>query len=210
MSTRRVVLVLLIAVLGSSCAQTADEDASYESQEDLIAALDDGGFPCGRVDVRVRDREGQVLVDSSPDVEESTADEKKRSDARMVDNEQSLRARGYAGWATCWWDGGRLDAFTHETEQDRLLALVTGLEFGCVPGPGLEHPAYVQGTDWVVSSGDFATGIDVMGEVAASIGGRANEARCVDLELFLDGVEADGRALADLSVAELKAGLGEE
>lgn len=91
-------LVGLMTVLVSSCAQPAEEDASFESQEDVIAALDDGGRPCSRVDVRVRDWEGQVLVDSSQ-------------------------------------DGGRLDAFTHETEQDRLTALIAGFGSGVLAIP---------------------------------------------------------------------------
>lgn len=207
MKKRGAVLALVLALVLSACA--ADEDMTYDSQEDVISALDGGGFPCDRVDVRVRDRADQELVDTSPVVAEMNSDERERSDARMVENEESLRARGIAGWSTCWWEGGRLDVFTHDTERERLVSLVSGFAFGCIPGPGLEHPAYVRGTDWVVSSGDFATGIDVMEEVAASIGGRANQTKCVDLESFLSGVEDAGRAIADLSVTEMQAGLGE-
>lgn len=46
-----------------------------------------------------------------------------------------------------------------------------------------------------MSSGDFATGVGVMEDIAAAIGGRVNETTCDDLESFLDGVAAKGLAL---------------
>jgi hypothetical protein len=200
---------LALLMLASACSTPASPDATYASQVDVIAALEDGGYACERVDLRVRDREDQELIDSSPEAQAQTGDAAERADARMIDNELALEARGIAGWSTCWWEGGRLDVFTHDTERQRLSTLISGFEFGCTPGPGLEDPAYVGGTDWVVSSSDFATGVDVMERIATEIGGRANETSCAELEAFLDDLESGGRSIEDLTDSEMKAALGE-
>ncbi len=203
------VTITALLMVVSACSTPTGPDTSYTSQVDVIAALESGGYPCDRIDRRVRDREDQELIDSSPEARARTGSDAERADARMIENEQALRTRGIAGWSTCWWEGGRLDVFTHETERERLSTLISGFDFGCTPGPGLEDPAYVSGTDWVVSSGDFATGVDVMEGVAASIGGRANQTTCGALDTFLDDLEDAGRAIADLSDAEMMAALGE-
>ena len=172
-------------------------------------AMEEGGYVCDAVDVSVRDRDGQDLVDSRqpPDL---SAEDREMWDKGMIDAEAKARSSGFNGWATCWWRDDRLDVMVFDSERSRLLALVGGLGFGCfaLPGGRMQIP-YVHGDDWAVLPGWAETPFEDIEGIAHAVGGHAVNTRCADLSAAVESWEGSYEGLDAVSADELRPALGE-